>query len=112
MTNARGISDDLRSDVRDIISDAVQWKMPEDQWPPVVALVERLFQALRAGDAAEIEKAVTDLELAAPLRIKPIGGPPTEPAPERLKRVAKDIVHDLDDELAAPDLDGDHGTGR
>ncbi|MFS8102105.1 hypothetical protein LFM09_33765 [Lentzea alba] len=113
MTSAHsGISSDLRSDVQDILGDAVQWKLPRDQWPLVEALVERLRLALQAGNAAEVEKLVTDLELAAPLRIQPIGGPPTEPAPDRLRHVAKDIVHDLDEGLEAPEADEDHGAGR
>lgn len=113
MTSAHGgISDDLRSDVQDILGDAVQWKLPQNQWPLVEALVERLHVALRTGDAAEAEKLVTDLELAAPLRIQPIGGPPTQPAPDRLKHVAKDIVHDLDDGVDTQNPDEDHGAGR
>jgi hypothetical protein len=89
------LQDDLQSDVHDIVADAVQWHLAEADWPKVETLVEELHRVLRAGDTAAVESALVELELAAPLRITPVGGPPTNPAPTRLWHVAAEIVHDL-----------------
>jgi hypothetical protein len=113
MSSAPGnLSDDLRSDVRDIVSDAVQWQLPQERWPAVEDLIAQLREALRTGDAKRVEELLTELELAAPLRIKPIGGPQTESAPERLKHVANDLIHDLGDGLDTDANEDDGATGR
>jgi hypothetical protein len=109
------LPDDLRSDVYDIVSDAVQWRLPGEDWPKIEALVDALYQSLRSGDPAAVKSAVIELELAAPLRITPIGGPPTDPASARLRRVAETIVHDLGEglDLRSPQskiVDDESGT--
>lgn len=119
---ARKLPDDLRSDVLDILSDAVQWRLPEVRWPGVEKLVQALHEALRAGDVAAVEARLGDLEFAAPLRITPIGGEPAGPATRRLRNLAAQVVHDLgegpepdDDEPADDRRDGDGsgaGAGR
>jgi hypothetical protein len=83
------LPDDLRSDIHDVVADAVQWRLAEGAWPKVEALIDELYRALRTGDQVAVESAVVELELAAPLRI------PTNPAPTRLRHVAAEIVHDL-----------------
>jgi hypothetical protein len=110
MSAPGNLSDDLRSDVRDIVQDAVQWQLPKEQWLAVEDIVIKLHHAWRNGDPKQVEEQLTALELIAPLRITPIGGPPTESAPQRLKKVVEDVVHDLNEGLDDPELDGDHGT--
>ena len=95
----RTLLDDLRSDVLDIISDAVQWRLPEERWADVEELVQALHEALRIGEPDEVETALAKLELAAPLRITPISGDPTRPATHRLRNLAKQVVHDLGEGL-------------
>jgi hypothetical protein len=102
---ARTLPDDLRSDVLDILSDAVQWRLPEVRWAGVEKLVQALHEALRAGDVAAVEAKLGDLELAAPLRITPIGGEPAGPATRRLRNLAEQVVRDLGEGLG-PDDDG------
>jgi hypothetical protein len=96
---SRPIPDDLRSDVLDIMSDAMQWRLPEARWAGVENQVQALDVALQAGDLAALEAALGDLELAAPLRITPIGGEPTVPVPPRLRNLARDVVHNLGEGL-------------
>jgi CATRA-associated small protein len=122
LAGSRSLPDDLRSDVLDIISDTVQWRLPEARWAEIEELVKALHEALHAGDLQAVEQALGALELAAPLRITPIGGEPTRPAPLRLRNLAQQVVHDLGEGLesdARHDLEalrdengsGD-GTGR
>lgn len=98
-TTPGALPDDLRSDAHDIVTDAVQWRLAAADWPHIEALLTDLYQALLTGDPATVESALVELELAAPLRITPIGGPPTDPPPARLRRVAELIVHDLGEGL-------------
>ncbi|MFI5590008.1 CATRA system-associated protein [Amycolatopsis sp. NPDC051758] len=87
--------DDLRSDVLDILSDAVQWRLPAARWEGVEKLVQALHYAIKQGDSAKLEEILGDLELAAPLRITPIGGEQTTPATSKLRNIAAGVVHDL-----------------
>lgn len=86
---------DLRSDVLDILSDTVQWRLPAARWEGVEKLVQALHDAARQGDLAKLEATLGDLELAAPLRITPIGGEQTVQATSKLRNLADRVVHDL-----------------
>lgn len=96
---ARAISDDLRSDVLDIVSDAIQWRLPEARWAGIEDQVQAVHDALQADDLVALEVSLGDLELSAPLRITPIGGVPTVPATPRLRNLAERVVHDLGEGL-------------
>jgi hypothetical protein len=93
------LSNDLKSDVVDIVSDALRWRLTEGRWRQVEQLVGAMRMALQAGDPQAVEAAVIDLELAAPLRIIPIGTTPVGPPAPRLRRLAMQIVHDLGEGL-------------
>jgi hypothetical protein len=92
---ASAVPDDLRSDALDILSDALQWRLPAARWESVEKVAQALRDAVRAGDLEELEAALGDLELAAPLRITPLGGEETTPATPGLRNIARDVVHDL-----------------
>jgi hypothetical protein len=89
------VPEDLRSDVVDILSDAVQWRLPAARWDGVEKLVQALHDAVKAGDPEKLEAALGDLELAAPLRITPIGGEQTTQATSKVRNLAGRVVHDL-----------------
>jgi hypothetical protein len=108
---SRSLPDDLRSDVLDIVSDAVQWRLPEARWAEIEELVQALHEALQTSDLQAVGQALGALELAAPLRITPIGGEPTRPAPLRLRNLAQQVVHDLGEGLE-PDSGHELGDGQ
>jgi hypothetical protein len=87
--------EDLRSDVLDILSDAVQWRLPAARWEGVEKLVQGLHDAVKEGDLEKLEATLGDLELAAPLRITPIGGEQTTQATSKLRNIADRVVYDL-----------------
>lgn len=111
---------ELKSDVADIVSDAVRWRLTDARWAQVEQLLGALHMALQSGDLQTVEAAVIDLELAAPLRIIPIGVNPPGPPTPQLRRLAMQIVHDLGEDFwpdEAPEAPGeDHhnetGTGH
>lgn len=92
---AADVPEDLRSDVLDLLSDAVQWRLPAARWEGVEELVQALHDALSEGDLAKLEAALGDLELAAPLRITPIGGEQTTQAPPPVRNGIIRVVYDL-----------------
>jgi hypothetical protein len=89
------VPEDLRSDVLDILSDAVQWRLPAARWEGVEKLVQALHDAVREGDLEKLEVTLGDLELAAPLRITPIGGERPTQATSKLRNIADRVVYDL-----------------
>lgn len=89
------VPEDLRSDVLDILSDTVRWRLPAARWEGVEKLVQALYDAVREGDLEKLEATLGDLELAAPLRITPIGGEQTTQATSKLRNIADRVVHDL-----------------
>jgi CATRA-associated small protein len=90
---------DLKSDVVDIVSDALRWRLTDARWAQVEQLLDALRMALQSGDPHTVEAAVIDLELVAPLRIIPIGVNPIGPPAPQLRRLAIQIVHDLGEDL-------------
>lgn len=93
--DASAVPIDLRSDVLDILSDALQWRLPAARWESVEALAQVLHDAVRTGDLEKLEVALGDLELAAPLRVTPLGGEETIPATTRLRNIIRGVVHNL-----------------
>ena len=91
----RTLLEDLRSDVHDIMSDAVRWRLPHERWAAIEDQTARVLEALRTDDLVALRAALGELEVAAPLRITPIGGEPTFPATSRLRGLATQVVHDL-----------------
>ncbi|MDX3191246.1 hypothetical protein PV458_22790 [Streptomyces sp. MN03-5084-2B] len=89
------VPEDLRSDVLDILSDTVQWRLPAARWEGVEKLVQALHDAVREGDLEKLEATLGDLEMAAPLRITPMGGEQTTQATSKLRNLADRVVHDL-----------------
>lgn len=85
----------LRSDVLDVVSDALQWRLTEARWKEVEQLLNALHEALQAGDPEAVDAVTADLELASPLRIIPIGTPPLEPPGPQLRSIVVRIVHHL-----------------
>jgi hypothetical protein len=66
---SRSLPDDLRSDVLDIISDAVLWRLPKAHWADIEELVQALHDAPQTGGL----KAV-DLPYVPQEAISGIGG--------------------------------------
>jgi hypothetical protein len=110
------LPDDLRSDVLDIVSDAVQWRLPETRWSEVEHLMCALYQAMRGGRVHDIEQSVVALELTAPLRMTPIGGDARVGATRQVRDIADKVVHGLGEGLGSdcgqlPGTDGRDENG-
>jgi hypothetical protein len=85
----------LRAEALDAVSDALQWRLAGSRWAAIEGMLAAMDAALQAKDPEALASAITDLELAGPVRITRIGAtpivPPSPPVRERLNR----LVHVL-----------------
>jgi hypothetical protein len=91
------LDDELRADARDVLTDALQWRLTAARWTAISGLVDKLAAAVRSGDVEAVRTAVADLELLGPVRATPVGAVPVVPAPERVREEINELVPELDD---------------
>ena len=91
------VLDELRTDARDVLADALQWRLTAARWTAIGDVVDELAAAVRSGDVEAARTAVTALELLGPVRATPVGAEPMVPAPERVREEINELVPELDD---------------
>jgi CATRA-associated small protein len=97
----------------DVLTDVLQWRLPQARWTRVTEIVQSIDKALSAGDPVALEAATIDLELAGPIRITRIGAPPQVPAPPPVRDRVNSMVDSLTDLTAGTDRgDSRKGSGR
>jgi hypothetical protein len=99
---------EVRRAALEVLSDVLEWLMPLTRWDQVAERVAAMERAVAADDLAALDDAVMELELAAPVRITPVGGgcpekvPVTKDVRERVNRLQHTLVDNpreaLDDE--------------
>ena len=91
------LDDELRTDARDVLADALQWRLTAARWTAIGEVVDGLAAAVRSGDVEAARTAVAELELLGPVRATPVGAEPVVPAPERVREEINELVPELDD---------------
>ena len=69
--------------------------MSAARWERVTRIVEAIATAVSSRDSAALQAATVDLELAGPLRYKPLGSTPVVPPPRRLRLLRNHLVDRL-----------------
>jgi hypothetical protein len=94
--------DDLHAaaaDLRDLLRDIPEWRLAPEDWPKVQAALRAASSAAGAGDAAQLQELVADLELLSPLRMQ--ARPGTRPLPTSVPEEVNLLVHEIELELDA-----------
>lgn len=113
--HSRSASAEVRLAALEVLTDALEWRLPEARWQRVADIVQAMDDALAAQDPVALDQATSDLELAGPVRIIRVGStsrvPPSPYIRERIDRTRGAL-----DEAAAGaarDADNDDkGSGR
>ncbi len=87
-------------DLRDLLHDIPEWRLPAADWPEVGEALRAARSALGAADTARLQDLVADLELLSPMRMQSQAGP--EELTESPDEV-NELVHELDLDLDASD---------
>jgi hypothetical protein len=99
-----------RQDAVDVLHDALEWNLVPDRWRLVEQAVGELTVALAAGDEPGFRRAVSDVELAGPVRAVTARTPPKAdpgPTPTPLRERINELIHQLGDspvESSPPDV--------
>jgi hypothetical protein len=86
---------DVRAEAVVVISDALQWRLTAARWQAIEELLAAMDAALAADDLEALAAAITDLELAGPVRITRIGAAPAVPAPPQVRDRLNRLVNSL-----------------
>lgn len=85
----------LRAEALDAISDALQWRLASSRWAAIEGVLAAMDEALQARDLEALASALSDLELAGPVRITRIGATPIVPASPPVRERLNRLVHVL-----------------
>ncbi len=85
-----GNAAEIQAEALDVLSDALQWQLAKARWQVIELILNAMEAALETGDVEALAVATADLEMAGPLRILPIGPPPTGPTPK-----ARDLLNKM-----------------
>lgn len=82
----------------DVLAVVQDWVMIEARWQVIADLLAGLEDAAASGDPRALTEASSELELAGPVRLTPIGGTPLVTAPTpvlfRLSRLVRELGGD------------------
>jgi hypothetical protein len=85
------------ADLRDLLRDIPEWRLAPEDWPKVRAALRAASSAASAGDAAQLQELVADLELLSPLRM--LARPGERPLPTSAPEEVNVLVHEIELEL-------------
>jgi hypothetical protein len=95
MDRQHGWDDRLARDAMVVLGDLVLWEMAPPRWANVARILDRLDSALTAGDPVALREAVTDLEIAGPVRLTLIGARPVTGVSQPILELRNTLVHRL-----------------
>lgn len=90
-----GSFDTVRADALELLDALAGWRLAPARWDRVAEVLAAAAEAAAGGDAAALDAAVGELELAGPVRITRIGATPTLPPPPAVRERANHLVHAL-----------------
>lgn len=94
----------------DVLRQVAEWQLAPPRWDRVSVLLDAMQAALNSGDAEALDAALTDLEMAGPVRIVRIGSTQPVAPPPRIRERVNQLIHSLtasvgDDPTAEPGRD-------
>jgi hypothetical protein len=93
---AAGLDREAIEDLLDVLNDVPQWTLAPNRWERVAHILETIVAAVAAADLAALLNAITELELAGPVRVGPrIGAREVVSVPEPIKDRVNHLVHAL-----------------
>ncbi len=100
------------ADALDVLTDLPQWRLSQARWRQVGAVLDRMRQAVDAGDDDSLRDLTSDLELLGPVRANRIGtrSGDEEPDPTIIDRQNR-LVHDLGTAAPRPAPDQNRAPG-
>jgi hypothetical protein len=90
------------ADALNVLRDATKWRLTSARWGVVANAVRAMAAALVSGDVRAFRDAVSDLELAGPVRATRVGDTPTVPAPEPVLEEIYELIHTVDGRTDTP----------
>jgi len=79
----------------DVLDDVQQWKLAPSRWERVDHILDTIVGAVAATDLATLLNAITELELAGPVRVLRIGAGEVVSIPESVRDRVNHLVHTL-----------------
>lgn len=93
---------ELREDALAVLGELLGWEATDGGWRHIGDLVTRADTAVVERDWPALRTAISELELASPLRTTKLGEPPRRPAPEPVRERVNRLVHALSHEQPKP----------
>ena len=78
-----------------MLDDVQQWKLAPSRWERVDHILDTIVGAVAATDLATLLNAITELELAGPVRVLRIGAGEVVSIPESVRDRVNHLVHTL-----------------
>lgn len=102
----------LRLAALEVLTDALEWELPEARWQRVAEIVQAMDDALAGEDPAALDYATSELELAGPVRIIRVGATSQIPPPPYVRERISRTQHTLGEAPAGTDRDADDEDKR
>lgn len=89
------MNDEDRRDALDVLGDALLWQLAAARWRQVDDAVRAMAKALARDDEEAFRRAVSDLEMAGPVRGVGAEQPAADPETESVRERINEMVHTL-----------------
>jgi hypothetical protein len=87
-------SREIRAEALEVLAEMLEWRLTDARWLAVEQIISTMSAAAEKGDVDAFAAAASDLELAAPFRINPIGAA-AGPSRQTLQ-LRSQLVHSID----------------
>lgn len=94
-------NDGVRAAALNVVLGVLGWRLAATRWDAVGDTLDKMDAALTAHDKDALNDATTDLDVAGPSRIAPIGATPVVPPPAPVRDLLNRLVHELGGTTAA-----------
>jgi hypothetical protein len=81
--------------IQGMLDDTLGWQLPDEEWPGVRAVVDRLAEALAHDDPAGLDQAREALVRCDPRRRIVKARPKSTPMPDDLRERRNMVVHEI-----------------
>jgi hypothetical protein len=93
---------DLRDDALDVLGDSVRWRLTAARWATVDSALDGMRIALSTADVDGFRAAVYAVELAGPVRARPVDNEPIVGIPATSHDVVDELISVLSDRDTSP----------